>query len=55
MEKQKKNRESTELAQYVHNPGVAAGASLPKRAKALFGGRGDPLRFSGNSLKILRF
>ena len=36
------------------NPGVASGASLPKRATALFGGR-DPLRFSGISLKILRF
>ena len=36
------------------NPGVASGVCLPKRATALFGGR-DPLRFSGISLKILRF
>ena len=43
---------------YIENiakkTGVASGASLPKRATALVGGR-DPLRFSGISLKSLRF
>ena len=33
---------------------MASGASLPKRATALFVGR-DPLRFSGISLKISGF